>query len=139
MEAKADRRHTADSEAAHKLDSKAGAKGSGTAEAYSLDQKFSDFAKNSPADSPGVSSDAKAAAGEKRRATEGCDAKLAPSSVSASRRGSGSACADSKACSEDEDEAVEREFEALMRAPAQGSPAIAANPKAREIASGFGM
>lgn len=114
MEQKLGRRHTEDDSPVRR-----GSKGG-----YSLEQKFADFVKLSPDETAPESPDAKA---YQRRATEGCDTKLV-------------ACpAESKGSIDDADDSADREFESMMRAPNEGSAAIAADPKARDIALGFGM
>ena len=107
MEAKTDRRHTADEVPPIGRGSKE-VKG----DDYSLETKFAAFAKISPDETPPASPDAKV---QRRCSTEGCDAKLLP----------GAGKADSKAGSDDDDSA-DREFEEMMRAPDQGSVAVAA-------------
>ena len=120
MEQKSDRRHTADEVPPIRRSSKE-VKG----EDYSLETKFAAFAKLSADETPPESPDAKS---HRRVATEGCDTKLVPAPGKA----------DSKADSDDDDVA-DREFEQMMRAPDEGSIAVAADAQAREIALGLGM
>lgn len=128
MEEKTDRRHTADEATEISRGSKEEKVLS--ARGYSLEQKFSDFVKISPDDTPPVSPDAKS---HQRRMSEGCDTKL----VAGAAPGKGGG---SKAESDtSDDDIADREFEQIMRAPDEGSVAIAADPKARDIALGFGI
>ena len=129
MEAKSERRHTSDG-AAHKH---VGSKEMKRNEEYSLEQKFSNFVKESPNSSP----DAKAISREReRRVTEGCDVKIPSNSTAASVRKSEDK---NSAASDDDDDIADLEFERMMRAPDEGTAAIATDPKARELAMGLEM
>lgn len=132
MEQKSDRRHTAD-ELTQKGSGSKDVKGAATTDDYSLEQKFSDFVKLSS--DVEADSDRKGARDEAaRRFPESGDSKA----VTAPGKGDSGQVKDG-ALSTDEDDVADREFEHLMHAPSEGSVALAADPKARSMALGFGM